>query len=546
MKSTPFLFVIPTLLLLACSPKQAEEASEQSIYLSPDVMCGTVVLTDGCGPKTDTLVRFGLALIHHMTYEDARYTFEQVMAKDPDCFWGPWGKAMTYIHPLWPDQLTAQEMETGHVLAQKAITLAQNERQKLWGEALASFYVKEDLNKIQRLGKFQAGWAKAVDANPDDVESKLFNGLFRLAVVPPSDKSYTVQTEVGAMAEELLKTYPDHPGAFHYGIHAYDVPPLADKAVFLAQNYGKVAPEIPHALHMPSHIFTRLGYWQESIDWNYRSAKAAERAPMDGHTSSHMYHALDYMTYALLQFGEDERAESILNGLDTLKLPHSVNPATAYALAAIPSRIPLEQGKWNEAAALAEPDTSEFPWKKFPQYEALIHYAKGIGAARSGNAEQANQEMGKIATLQGALDQNNPQSKYWQDQMEIQRLAISAWSAYASGSPDEAISLMQQSADLEYKTQKNPVSPGTLVPAGELLGDLYFEMKKYTEAIAAYEKSLIENPNRFNTLYSIAKAAELKGDLEKAKSYYTQLVALKGKTPSTREQLKHAEKVLAG
>ncbi len=534
------LFTTTLLLLTAC--KQKETADDwQSIYLSPEVMCGTVQFTDGCGPATDTLIRFGIALIHHMTYEDAGYTFGQVIKKDPDCFWGYWGKALAYIHPLWPDMLTETEMESGLQLSQKAMALAKNDKEKLYGAALSAFYEKSDKPKSERLVALQQGWAKATAQLPDDPEAALFNGLFRLATVSPGDKSFTVQREVGEMAEKYMATYPDHPGAFHYAIHAYDVPPLATRALAVARSYGKIAPEIPHALHMPSHIFTRLGYWPESIDWNARSAKAAIGLPYNGEVSPHLFHALDYEVYALLQQGDDARARELVKNTDTLTAKLHVAATTAYALAAMPARLELEVHQWKAAADLPMPDTSRFAWKKFPQWEALLFYGKGLGAARSGNTAVAEQSLDRLTTLQSQLG-DAPPTKYWYDQMEAQKTTINAWMKYGAGQKDEALALMQKAADLEDATVKNPVSPGELLPARELLGDMLMEMGKSADALAAYEACLATRPNRFNSLYGAGYAAEKSGDTKKMNSYYGQLLTVA--PASTREQIDHAKKAM--
>lgn len=542
MKSTIFFIAISAGLLFSACSRKTSAPEVQNVYLTPEVMCGTVQFTDGCSPKTDTLIRFGLALIHHMTYEDAGYTFDQVLKQDPDCFWGHWGKAMAYIHPLWPDIPTDQQMESGYVHTQKALTLAKNTKEKLYGEALASYYEKGTKTKPERMAIFQQGLAKATGQLPDDPEIALFNGLFRLGIVSPADKSFTVQKEVGEMAEKYLSKYPDHPGAYHYAIHAYDVPPLASRALAVARSYGTIAPEIPHALHMPSHIFTRLGSWQESIEWNARSAKAAAGLPYHGEVSPHMFHALDYEVYAHLQLGEDKKAREIEAALDTLTGPLHVNGASAYALAAIPARIPLEDHHWEEAAAIPLPDTSYFPWKKFPQWEALTHYARGLGAARSGKIEIAQSSVAQMMDLQKALG-DSPVTKYWYDQMEAQITVIKSWMAFDSGNKEEGLALLHQAADLEDSTVKNPVSPGELLPARELLGDMLMELKKPGEALMAYEKSLEGRPNRFNSLYGAGVAAEALGDMKKAREYFLRVLDLKGSSSSTRERLEHARKV---
>ena len=546
MKLTYFLLLTPFLFLVnSCADKKVTTTNEeQSIYLTPEVMCGTVEFTDGCGPKTDTLIRFGIALIHHMTYEDAAYTFDKVMETDPDCFWGYWGKAMTYIHPLWPDAPSEEQLESGYVLSQKALSLAKKPNEKLYGAALASFYQKSDKKKAERLADFEKGWAQAHMELPDDPEAELFYALFKLSTASPADKTFAVQKEVGASTEALLLKYPNHPGAFHYTIHAYDVPPLSAKALHAARNYGKVAPEIPHALHMPSHIFTRLGLWQESIDWNGRSAKASLRLPVDGKVSHHAFHAYDYMAYAYLQQGNDDKAREILNGIDTLKDPFYATPATAYAIGALPSRIPLENHLWAEAAAVPLPDTNVIPWKKWPQYEALRYFARGIGGARSGKLDVANDAAAQLEKIYSNFG-DAPENKYWKDQVNIQRIAVNAWIAYANDDKQKALALMQESADLEEATQKNPVSPGELLPAREMLGDMYMEMNQPQKALAEYQKSLESRPNRFNSLYGAGKAAEEINDHATAQNYYSQLVAIQGDTPSKRERYMYAQKAVS-
>ena len=541
MKPILFPLLAAMLLVYACAEKKETVTVEaESPYLTPETMCGTVEFTDGCGPKTDTLIRFGLALIHHMTYEDAAYTFDKVIETDPDCFWGHWGKAMTFIHPLWPDAPSEEQLNLGYVLSQRALSLAKKPNEKLYGAALAAFYEKGDKKKPERLAAFEQGWAAAHQQLPDDPEAELFYGLLRLSTASPGDKTFSVQREVGSSTENMLKKYPSHPGAFHYTIHAYDVPPLAENALQAARNYGKIAPEIPHALHMPSHIFTRRGLWQESIDWNSRSAKAAMKYPVEGRVSHHAFHAYDYMAYAYLQLGDDEKAKEILQRIDTIRGPLLPNPAVAYSLAALPSRLPLENHQWKEAAAVALPDTSAFPWGKFPQYEALRYFARGIGGARSNNLEVAKDAASRLETIYASFG-DAADKKYWKDQVNIQRIAVNAWIAFASGDKERGLALMQESADLEEATQKNPVSPGELLPASELLGDMHMEMKNPAKALAQYQRTLESRPNRFNSLYGAGKAAEEAKDNETAKMYYTQLVALQGDSPSKRERSIYAQ-----
>ena len=537
------LNILPVMLILflvsvSCSEKKVPEG--QRAYLTPEIMCGTVQFSDGCSPKLDTLIGFGIALIHHMTYEDAEYTFNKVIELDKDCFWGYWGKAMTYVHPLWPDVPDKNMLNDGFVLSQNALKLAETEKEKLYGAAIAAFF-EDGINKTEpeRLIAFNDGWQIASKEMPEDIEARMFSVLSMLAVASPYDKSYKVQREAGAICEKVLETFPDNPGATHYAIHAYDVPPLAPQALRVASNYYKIAPEIPHALHMPTHIFTRLGYWQESIDLNLRSAEVAKKIPVNGQISGQYFHALDYAVYAYLQQSEYKKAEDIAAFLDSLSGTFEPSPVTAYSLAAIHGRIALEYQNWKEAADLSLGHTN-FPWNKFPQYEALIYFAKGIGAGRSGNIEIAQQSFQKLEELQNTFE-NTEANKYWINQIEIQKTAVKAWLLFAQNEKEKSLETMIVAADLEDATEKNPVTPGTLLPARELLGDLYLEMNRPKDALVQYELSLKNSPNRFNTLYGAGISAELIGDLKKAKFYFGELLKINNQSNSNRPQIVYAQ-----
>jgi hypothetical protein len=538
-----FVLWMGILILFSLSCTDQKISDNQKTYLTPDIMCGTVQFSDGCSPKLDTLIAFGIALIHHMTYDDAEYTFNKVIELDKDCFWGYWGKAMTYIHPLWPDVPDEKTLNDGFVLSQNALSLAETPKEKLYGYAVASFY-EDALHKSEpeRLEAFRIGWKKAADELPDDVEAKMFSVLSMLSTVSPNDKSYKIQIEAGAICEEVMKIIPDHPAAFHYAIHAYDYPPLAPKAIRVAREYYKLAPEVPHALHMPTHIFTRLGYWQESIDLNLRSAAVALKMPVNGMISNHYLHALDYLVYAYLQQSQFDKAKEISDLLDTLHGPFQPMPQVAYALAAIHSRFALESQNWTEAANLSftHPD---FPWKNFPQYEALLYYAKGIGAGRSKNIEIATQSLKNLEELQNTF-KDVESNKYWINQIEIQKKVVNAWLYYAKNEMDKSLEIMITAADLEDATSKNPVTPGALLPAREMLGDLYLEMNLPKDALNQYELSLKNCPNRLNTLYGAGKSAELIGDKEKAKFYFNILLKNNKSSELNNERMVHALSVL--
>jgi len=540
-RSALLIFVI-SICFASCSKEETPDV--QKGYLTPETLCGTVTFKDGCSPKLDTLIAFGFALLHHMTYDDAEYTFSRVIESDPDCFWGHWGKAMSYIHPLWPDAPSEKELKDGLLLSLNALSLAETEKEKLYGKAVASFFEGElSKSKAERLIAFKENWQTAKTEMPDDIEVRLFSVLSMLATVSPNDKTYKVQREAGAIAEDVLKTIPDHPGGFHYAIHAYDFPRLAPEAIRVAKNYYKIAPEIPHALHMPTHIFTRLGYWEESISLNLRSANAALKLPVNGNVSGHYFHALDYLVYAYLQESEYDRADEIKKTLDTLSGTFQVAPQTAYCLAAIPGRLALEFQNWKEAANLSLNTHKDFPWEKFPQYEALIYFAKGIGAGRTGNIEIAQQSFQRLEQLQKSFT-DTVTYKYWINQIEIQKRVVKAWLLYAQNEKEKSIDVMISAAELEDATEKNPVTPGQLLPVREMLGDMLLELNRPEDALHQYELSLKNSPNRFNTLFGAGKSAELIGDKKKAEYYFSTIAKISKNPDSNRERLNYAMKMI--
>ncbi len=522
MKNIDLLLPVICLSLITC------QTSRNDISLStitPREMCGTVQFSDGCGESLDSSIAYGIALIHHMTFEEAEVIFDKVRSEDPDCFWGHWGKALSFIHPLWPDQPSAEQLELGLQLSQRAVSLAKNEREKAFGKALAAYYT-DGASKTEkaRLASMEMALKEAYENRPADTEIAAFYAVTMLSTIPPEDKSYEKQGKAGAIAESIIKTIPDHPGAFHYAIHANDFPPLADKAIQVARNYGKIAPEIPHALHMPSHIFTRRGLWEESIDWNKRSSAAAIKRIPNGEGSSHNLHASDYMVYGFLQVGKDLEAEKIYDKIEATTVPFQDIAACGYALAAIPARLLLEREFWKEAADLPFPKM-EFPWNKYPQYEALHHFARGIGAARSQQPDIAREALQQLVKLYDQLG-DKPETAYWRTQVDIKKQAVEAWLALSESKNDEALKIMKSSAQLESSTDKNPVTPGELLPANELLGDMLLELNQPSEALLAYEKSLADSPNRYRTFLGAATAAEQSGNTEKARKYYQDLIKL--------------------
>jgi tetratricopeptide (TPR) repeat protein len=507
---------------------------------------GTVHFPVSCKAPAQNLMERGVALMHHMTYSGARKVFEAARAADPDCALAYWGIAMTYIHPLWLDKPTREQIILGQNLVKLAKTRGQKTaREHAYIAALDAYYERAlEQDHRTRLGNFEKVWERLYKEFPNDLEAASFYALAHMALASKTDKSYQKQKEAGAIAEKVLVAVPDHPGAHHYIIHAYDSPLLAHRALEVARNYGKVAPDVPHALHMPTHIFTRLGLWQDSIDWNKRSAAAAWRNKVNGEITMHYPHALDYLAYAYLQQARDEKAKEILDGIFSLSGPfYDLNAeSAAYALAAIPARYHLERQQWEAAAKLKPRNPASFPWgDRFAAYEAITHFSRALGAARSGNPAVVQRS---IVELEKRHDIVKKKSAYWANQVEIQKISAQAWLAFAQRKQVEALRLMTRAAEIETSTDKSPTTPGEILPARELLGDMFLEMNRPDEALQAYETELTRSPNRFNSLYGAGRAAELAQDRVKAKAYYRNLLDVASKADGRRTRLQHARRYL--
>ena len=535
----PVWLLTIVLSILSCTPKSENAGFAAKTGIT---VCGTVQFSDGCGQETDSLISYGLALVHHMTYDEAQKVFDKVIATAPECFWGHWGKALTLIHPVWPDEPGEAGMKQGWELIQKASQLSSNQKETVYGQALESYY-ENGLEKTERerLMSFEKGWETALEMFPDDLEIKSFYALLLISTADPQDKTYPNLIKAGKLAEEVLQVIPDHPGGFHYTIHAYDYPELADKALSAANNYSDIAPEVPHALHMPTHIFTRLGMWEESIDWNLRSAKAASKQRVGGNVSLHYFHAVDYIVYAHLQRLEDLKASQIIGEFKNAEAPYQEHSTTAYTMASVEARYALERQEWEKAASLEARQPNGINWDKFPEFEALTHFAVGLGAARSGLTKKSENAAKKLEELKQKV--SNP---YWAQQVEIQKNAVKGWLAYANGNKKEALEWMTMAAQQENATNKHAITPGELLPASELLGDMLLELNKPAEALVQYEIALKRSPLRFNSLYGAAHAAELSGNQEAAKTYYEKLIEVSADAEVTLPRREKAMSYLRG
>jgi tetratricopeptide (TPR) repeat protein len=525
------------LIVSGCSQDNQDLSHESKAPLAQTrVSCGTVQFGNTYGLETDSNIAEGIAFYHHMTFPEAQARFQKVIDLEPNCMWGYWGKGLTFLHPIWPDAPTEQMLKEGKQLARMAVDKAETLRERLFSAALMAYYRgSESKTESERLERFEKAWETAYKKLPDDLEAKAFYVLAHLATIDPKDKSYKKQHTAGDLAKGILEEIPDHPAGFHYTIHAYDYPTIAYNALDVARRYGKAAPEVPHALHMPTHIFTRLGLWNESIEWNIRSAEAALNCPVDGAVSYAHFHALDYLIYAYLQKGQDEKAIAIWEKVSQLDGPYQQTFPVAYALAAMPARISLERKLWQEAADLKPRQPTHLDWEKFPQFEAMLEFARGLGAARSGDLQSARQSIELMTTLQSKVANTN-KDEYWANQIEIQKSAVMAWVLYAEGKTEEALKSMEASAEMESATSKSPVTPGEVLPARELLADMYAELGRHTNAIENYELALKRSPNRLNSLLGAANSAVAAEDQEVASQFIDAFEQLTRESTSERVQ----------
>ncbi len=484
--SSYYSFMKLSLIILLLYPLNPAKAQDKKL--------GKVDFPTSCNEEAHSTFTSGLALYHHMMYEQAESTFVRATQQDAGCAVAYWGIAMTYFHPLWPGLPTEAALKKGEAALKKAQKLPKkSNRESAFIEAANAFFDGwEEKSHPERIQNWESAQKKVFEQYPADVEAGTLYGLAHLATAPKSDKSFSHQKEAGAIMETLLEQSPQHPGLFHYTIHAYDNPVLANRAVNVARGYDKLAPDVPHALHMPTHIFVRLGLWDGVIQWNIRSAKAAWNQPVGNQTSMHYVHALDYLMYAYLQQGKVHLAEEVLTRINRVDNFHPTS-ATAYGIAAAQARLPLERRQWNDAAALALRSHSTFPWDKFPEFEAMTYFARAYGAVRLGDVASARSSKAQLDLF---YDQATKAGQtYWAVHVDAQRKTIEAWVAYAEGNVQKALQMMQLAADIEDSVDKHPVTPGAILPAREILGDMLLLLDQPERALAAYETSLSISPN---------------------------------------------------
>ncbi|MDQ6646554.1 MAG: hypothetical protein M3Y93_04870 [Pseudomonadota bacterium] len=493
-------------LLLASTLACASAAYSQKMHSHPaPEKLGKVSFPTSCAPAVSHEFERAVALLHSFAYTVSEKAFQDVAAADPACAMAHWGIAMSYFHQLWsppdPDELVRGEAE-----ATRATRLgAKTERERLLIAAIAAYYHNAaHVPPPARAKAYSVAMATAATRYPADTEVQVFYALSLLATASPEDKSHARQKQAGAILEPIWRRYPDHPGAAHYLIHAYDSAELAPRGLAPARAYSKIAPSAPHALHMPSHIFTRLGIWDDSIASNKAARAAAQR---QGDLGEEL-HAMDYLTYAYLQRGRRDDAKRLVQSLDGMAVQTSNDFKVGYAFTAMPIRLAMEGRQWDVASRLQARDGLS------PEVAAIVYWARAVGNARSGHAQAAEADIARLDACRRQLLASK--KTYWATQAEILGKEARAWQAAAAAHPHDGIATLRQAADEEDRIEKLPMTPGPIIPAREQLGDLYLQRHKPGQALEAYKTALAAAPGRRAALNGAALAATAAGDARTA------------------------------
>ena len=518
------------------------------LLLCGDPNFGDVSFALSCRYDLRETFNLGLSLMHSFEYAEAEKAFVSVLDQDPECLMAYWGTAMSILnHPLSFKQ-NSKSLERGEKLLKVAQTLTpNNEREKDYIDAVTVYFNDwQNLDTKTRKLNYEGKMEELYNKYPGDVETAVFYSLAVLATADLNDKSYTKQKKSGKILEKLFETNPNHPGIAHYIIHNYDSPELAHLALNTARKYAVIAPASAHAQHMPSHIFTRLGLWNESIKSNIDSANSAvcyaESVNPNANWVSEI-HALDYLVYAYLQMGDNVRAQTEMNKMIEIKeVFPSDHFASAYALIAVPSRLAVENKDWELATELELPKTN-LDWNKAPWPKAMLHFSRALGFTNTGNTSKAQKELDILIDLRERL--NEAKNSYESGQVTIQIESIKGWIEYSKGNTEKAIEYMKLASKLESETTKAAVTPGEIIPAEELLADLYMLTGKHKEALKSYELNLKGRPFRFNGLYGAAKAAQKIDNNELAAYYFEKLIKVSEDVNSSRPELSEAKDFLA-
>ncbi len=512
---------------------------------SPGKEFGVVDFAVTCDNRVRDDFNLAMELLHSFEYDEAEKVFARIIDQSPECVMAYWGVAMCNFHPLW-EPPSEEQLRKGTKVIEIANALRKRSvREAAYVNAVAAYYQDWNTTGHQvRSVKFENAMEELHSTYSDDKEAAIIYALALLGAANPQDKSYLKQKKAGEILDSLYNIEPNHPGIIHYIIHAYDYPGLAELGLTAARRYAEVAPSSAHALHMPSHIFTRLGLWDDCIRSNTESVEAAkcyaQSSGIKGHWDEEL-HGMDYLAYAHLQKAENALAKQQFDYLQSIKEVYPANFKVAYAFAAIPSRYVLENKRWKDAASLTIHPVS-FPWKSFPWQEAIFHSTRLLGAVHMGQADSAKLELKKLKNIYDTLMAQK--DLYKAAQVMIQVKSGEAWIALSEGRKSDAVQFMTEAADLEDQTEKHPVTPGSIIPARELLGDLLMEMNKPEEALAAYLSALKIQPGRFNGLCGAALACEKMNDKTGAHNFYQKLLAVANSPESKRPELDKARAFL--
>jgi tetratricopeptide (TPR) repeat protein len=494
-----------------------------------DSKLGKVHFETSCNPEAQKLFDRAMLYQHSFWYRASQKVFEDVLKADPECGIAYWGIALSLLLNPHVAPPTKNLGEGAAAIAKGRSVGAKTQRERDYIEALAVMY--DDYGKVDhrtRIEAYSKAMGQLAQRYPQDDEAQIHYALSLNTSASAADKTYANQLKGAAILEPIFARQPQHPGVAHYLIHLYDYPPIAEKGLNAARMYAKIAPDAAHAQHMPSHIFTRVGYWQESIDSNSVSQRVAKEAG----DFAEQLHAMDYMVYAYLQLGQDAKAKAVVDDMTTVTGFTETFLPGPYALAISPARYAIERGDWKTAAAL------QVRPSPLAQVQAITYFTRALGNANLGNPDAVKPDLGKLGELRDKL--RDAKDAYWSEQVDIQRQVATAWMLYAEGKYDEALKAMSAAADAEDRTEKHPVTPGVPRPARELYGVMLLDRGMANEALAAFEATLKKEPNRLGAYAGAAKAAEKSGDANKARAYYEKVVAIASGADSSRSEVADA------
>lgn len=500
---------------------------------------GEVNFPVSCSAAAQKAFNRAMALFHSFWFDPAIKSFSKVLQHDPECGMAHWGIAiMSMGNPFaWPPNPNA--LKAGATAMAEAQRVgAKSERERDYITALGAFFKDwETTEHRSRAVAFEKAMEGVAARYPQDIEAQILYALVLSVTAVPTDKAFANQRKAAGMLEPLFKKYPHHPGVAHYLIHTYDYAELAERGLPAARAYTGIAPSVPHALHMPSHIFSRVGLWRDMVESNrasYLAARAELKEQTLGIGTYDALHAMDYLVFGHLQQAQDKAAKPLLNEVSAIRKVNVENFVAAYAFAAIPSRFALERGDWKQAAAL-KLSPADLAWNRFPQAEAILVFARGLGAARK--------DVERLQVLKEAMAA--AKMDYWAGQTDFQIKTVNAWIALAENRHDEAVQLMRAAAEAEEASDKHPVTPGNVAPSRELLGEMLLTLNQPAQAFAEFERSLKRDPNRFRGIYGAARAAEASGNPQAAREYYAKLQTLTADRDTERPELAHAKAFLA-